>query len=101
MILRAPRPKANYTVVSNAVIEDSSLSFKARGVLIYILSKPDDWKVLVKDLMSVGNCGRDSVQAALREIEAAGYLTRTTTRDAAGRWVHIQQIHDVPQKKEI
>ncbi len=43
MIRRAPRPLTNWTMIRNEVIADPELSFKATGVLIYILSKPDHW----------------------------------------------------------
>ena len=41
MIIRAARPHQNYTIVHNELIEDQSLTWKARGILVYLLSKPD------------------------------------------------------------
>ncbi len=37
VIRRAPRPLTNWTMIRNEVIADPELSFKATGVLIYIL----------------------------------------------------------------
>ena len=54
MIIRAARPHQNYTVVHNELIEDSQLTWKARGILVYLLSKPDHWRTgwdLPKPLM--------------------------------------------------
>lgn len=95
-IIRGPRKTEKFTIVSNTIIEDTRLSFKARGVLIYILSKPDNWVVRVEQIAKANGCGRDSLQSALREIEAAGYLTRTKTRNPQGQWVHVQTISEIP-----
>ncbi|WP_373873119.1 helix-turn-helix domain-containing protein [Actinoplanes italicus] len=50
-----------------------------------MLSKPDNWIVRTEQIAKANGCGRDSIQSALREIEAAGYLVRTETRNAAGQ----------------
>ena len=44
MIIRAQR-RETFTVVNNTAINDNRLSFRAKGVLVYILSKPDNWRV--------------------------------------------------------
>jgi DnaD/phage-associated family protein len=51
------------------------LSWEARGILWYLLSKPDDWQVRVSDLMQ--NCGRDKVRNTLAELIRFGYLEKT------------------------
>lgn len=98
MIIRAPRPPSKYTLIDNKVINDARLSFKARGILIYILSKPDNWVVHTLEIAKAGGekCGRESVLSALRELETVGYLVRTRTRNDKGQWVHIQEIRDTP-----
>lgn len=76
MIIRAPRPTANYTVVPNAAIRDQRLSWKARGLLIYLLSMPDNWRTNTTQLRGAGIDGRDAIRAGLTELEEAGYLHR-------------------------
>lgn len=74
-----------YTVVRNETIEDETLSFRALGLLVYILSKPDNWKTHVSHLASTRKGekseGREAVRAALTELEKEGYVTRTWVRD--------------------
>ncbi|MFW2440514.1 MAG: hypothetical protein ACN4GR_14220 [Arenicellales bacterium] len=48
-IIRATR-RDRYVTIEQHVIEDARLSWAARGLLAYLLSKPDDWKVLVKTI---------------------------------------------------
>src|SRR5258707_13097107 len=42
-IIRASRKNQPYVMISRTTAQDSTLSWAARGVLAYLLSKPDDW----------------------------------------------------------
>lgn len=83
-IRRAAR-RQRYLIVDQAAVEDTRLSWAARGLLAYLLSRPDDWKVLVNDLRKRGDLGRDGIYRLLRELRNAGYVTFERTRDAKGR----------------
>jgi len=83
-IRRAAR-RHRYVIVDQAAVEDTRLSWAARGLLAYLLSRPDDWKVLVNDLKKRGNLGRDGIYALLRELRQAGYVRFERNRDAQGR----------------
>lgn len=75
-----------YVMLDKFSINDSALSWKAKGLLAYLLSKPDDWIVKEHDLVAHATDGRDSVRATIRELEAAGYLARgARRRDGKGR----------------
>ena len=85
-IRRAAR-RHRFVIVDQAAVEDARLSWAARGLLAYLLSRPDDWKVLVNDLKKRGNLGRDGIYALLRELRSAGYVCFERNRDAqAGRF---------------
>ena len=83
-IRRAAR-RHRYVIVDQAAVEDTRLSWAARGLLAYLLSRPDDWKVLVNDLKKRGNLGRDGIYALLRELRSAGYVRFERHRDDRGR----------------
>ena len=83
-IIRQKR-KDRFLVVDNKIIEDKRLSFKARGLLIYMLSKPDDWKFWTSELVKrSAKDGISSIRTALKELEAAGYLIRKRERSSKG-----------------
>ena len=42
MIIRVIRHEQNFTVIDNACQRDLTLSFKATGLLAYLLSMPDE-----------------------------------------------------------
>lgn len=94
-IRRGASPK-RWTTVPNEALEDASLSWKARGLLAYLLSKPDDWKTTIRGLVRAGRDGYDSVESGLAELEEAGYLVRTKTRDRGGRWAWDSVLNDSP-----
>lgn len=78
----------DYFVVSRHTAQDSKLSFEARGVLFYLLSKPNDWEISVANLMTEGDIGRDKTYKILRELTDAHYLIRDKKKDAkTGQWV--------------
>ena len=83
-IIRAPR-RHRFVVMDQRAVEDYRLSWAARGLLCYLLSRPDDWKVLVNDLRKRGNLGRDGIYRLLRELRTVGYARFLRLRDKNGR----------------
>lgn len=71
----------NYTVMSNHHLQDKRLSLKAKGLLSYMLSLPDDWDYSLKGLTTGCRDGIDSVRSAVHELEDGGYLCRSKVRD--------------------
>lgn len=98
-IIRLARDeRARFTVVSNLTVEDPRLSFKALGLLVYLLSKSDDWRTSVEQLAGSHADGEFAVRGAMKELEAAGYVTREgQERDAEGRLGRAELIvHEHP-----
>ena len=77
--VRRGRQNANYTAISNKLIDHASLSPEARIALIYLLSKPTDWQLQVADLRRVLGtgikpCGRNKTYEVLKELKASAYV---------------------------
>jgi hypothetical protein len=89
-IIRAPRPEARFYTLDKSISEDARLSWGARGLLIFLLGKPDNWEVSVKHLINqtqdaIGKAsGRDAVRVILKELEEAGYLKVDIARADGG-----------------
>lgn len=98
-IVRGPRPTTSFTVLRNDVLRDSRLSYRARGLLVAILSRPDNWRCSSTQLATEGLEGRDAVRTALAELEAVGYLIRQTYRRPDGRLITDSVVRDVPPPK--
>jgi hypothetical protein len=98
-IIRAPR-RDRFVIIDQHAIEDGRLSWAARGLLGYLLSRPDDWKVLVNDLRKRGDLGRDGIYKLLKELRTVGYARYVRLRDRFGRirggFYMIREIADSP-----
>jgi hypothetical protein len=98
-IIRVKHDRQNpYVVIQRSLAQDSRLSYAARGLLLYLLSKPDDWQAQMGDLQREGELGRHAMRTILHELEEHGYLVRTCTRGAAGYWQWISQVYENPDE---
>jgi len=89
----------DYTVMSNHHLRNHQLSLKAKGLLSMMLSLPDDWNYTTRGLAKICKEGVDSIGAALRELESAGYLVRHRLRDKGGRISDTEYIvYESPNK---
>ncbi len=84
VVLRAPRDIPYKTVCVEAVEDDRELSWKACGILWFLISRPHAWKLYQDDLVRRHTDGVTGVRSGLIELEKAGYLRREVTR-ADGR----------------
>lgn len=96
MIIRAPRPLGHFTQVRNDVLRDRRLSYKARGLLVFMLSFPDYWRFRVEDLQAAGPDGRHAVTTGLAELEEHGYLKRHRKRADDGTFTTRLVVFDAP-----
>jgi len=98
-IIRAPHDTENpYFMIARDTAQDRSLSYEARGLLAYLLSKPADWKIIVADI-ETKHCGRDKARNMIKELVAAGYMTAPTrVQNEFGHWSWTPyQLFETPQ----
>lgn len=68
------KKKRNYTVLDNSFIKDVTLSWKAKGVMAYLLSLPEDWTIHLSEIETHATDGKDSLRSALKELKEHKYL---------------------------
>jgi hypothetical protein len=84
-------------VLLRSALQDERLSFRARGVLVSVLSRPMDWQTSAARLARQSPTeGRDALKTALIELETCGYLRRRRWQNEAGQWVWSWDITDDP-----
>lgn len=79
-------------MIHKSVFEDTRLSWKAKGLMGYLLSRPDDWRIIVDDLVNRSKDGVDAVRSGLKELEALGYVETKRCTDTKGRVTHWEKI---------
>jgi len=91
----------DYTIMSNYHLKEKNLTLKSKGLLSLILSLPDEWNYTTRGLAAICKEGVDSIGAALRELEGAGYIMRRRLRDAKGKITDTEYIiYERPQKPD-
>lgn len=91
---------SNYTTISNYHLNDKNLSFKAKGLLTFMLSVGSDWVFLEEGFAKCSTDGVDRIRSGLHELEEHGYLIRTRERDDKGHYRNaIYDIYETPQKQ--
>ncbi len=96
-IERGPRKQRDFSIVDNSLLQNSTISFRARGVAAYVLSLPDGAKIDIRTLAAKNPEGRQAIAACFAELEKAGYLVRTVTRGERGRIATRVVMHEDPQ----
>lgn len=74
-----------YTVLSNKLLRDMSISLKAKAVLCICLSFADTWQFNLKDLSARLKINKNTLNNCLVELENNNYLIREINRDQRGR----------------
>lgn len=92
------RKENNFVLMDNGFLRNPNLSAKAKGVLAYMLSLPDDWVLYKSELTKHFTDGKDSLKKALAELEANGYLTQDkNARTETGKMTHHNiTVYEVP-----
>lgn len=90
----------NYTVIHNEFLRRNDLSWKAKGILAYVLSLPDDWNINLKELMQHATDGEGSFRSGWKELEEKGYAQRYPVKDEQTKRIKSWQttIYEVAQK---
>lgn len=95
-VFRVNRNK-NYTHMANYHFRDTSLSWKAKGILSNMLSLPDDWDYSLAGLATLASDGMSATRSAIKELEKHGYLVRRPIRENGkiADWEYL--IYEKPQ----
>jgi hypothetical protein len=94
--------KGDYTQLSNKTLRDISLSWKARGLLVYLLSHSEGYHIRADNLHQFSSDGPFTTASAIKELKQAGYICFYKHQNAqtkaweAGHWV-ISEEAELPK----
>lgn len=98
-ILRNPN-RERFTVISNDAPEDARLSAEGLGLYTYLMSKPDGWRILPKELRKRFGVGRDKIQGIFKHLTLLGYLELRRIYEG-GKLAGTEYIlHEIPREPE-
>ena len=91
---------SNYTVMSNYHLKDLNLSYKAKGLLSFMLSLPDNWDYSIEGLTKVSKESIKAIRSTLKELEDNNYLVRNRNQLDNGQFNYDYSIYEVPYSQK-
>jgi len=100
-IFKNCEPK-DFAMIPNKLLDDVFLSWKAKGVLCYLLRLPSDWKVHTEEIEKHSKDGIDSLNSAIKELIVAGYIKRNKIRSDKGLFKGYEySVYNTPTVTDI
>ena len=97
MLLRTKKTPGNFFQMHKQPIENADLSWKAKGILAYLMSKPPNWEIRMTDLVKHATEGRHAVRSGIKELEEQGYVVRYREHDEeTGHFVWVHFVYETP-----
>ena len=84
----------------NGLLNDKSISLKAKGLFAFIESKPDDWDFSVEALKHLLKESTEAIISGLHELEQSGYLVRNKYHGKSGKWEIEYILYDKPTNND-
>lgn len=84
-IILMSRREDPFARVPKSLLNDQRLSWKAKGIISYLIGKPSDWKTNVKDISARSTDGSNAIRSALNELRKLGYARLDKVKDVKGR----------------
>lgn len=92
-IIRCERGRTNpYAQISRKALQNPSLSWKAKGLLAYLLSLPEDWQIYIKELPNHCRDGIKATRAAFRELVQIGHISGQKRRNEKGQYLGFEYV---------
>lgn len=73
---RLHKPEINFTQVSNQILTNAEVSLKAKGLYVYLVSKPDNYDFSAKRIAKECKENYTTILGVLNELEERKYLLR-------------------------
>lgn len=98
MIVHIHKRETPFVQIDKTCLQDPNLSFKAKGVLAYLLSKPEGWRANYQDIVNHGRDGTESVRSGMAELAKAGYAKLNRIRGEKGQLLGQEwHVYEQPQ----
>lgn len=95
--------KDNFTTIPNEFVNDTSLSWKAKGIFLYLASRPDDWVFSMDHIRQQATDQMGALQTGIKELEKAGYLRRQRKFNGEGKisgWKWTLELPSISRQTE-
>lgn len=91
----------DYTIMSNYHLRDRELSYKAKGLLSFMLSLPEDWDYSLNGLCAISKESKDGIRSILKELQEHHYIEIEKVRGDKGYFEYNYLIYEIPHFKNV
>ena len=94
------RHARNFTTLPNELLQDPRLSCGDLGLLVQMLSRPENWDFSTSSLTALyaGRAGKESLARSVKRLKELGYLTIERKRTPGGKLGSaVWTVFDEPQ----
>jgi hypothetical protein len=97
VMFRVNKDKNNpYVMLNKKFLNDERMSWKAKGILSYLLSLPDDWQIYEAEIQKHSVDGMASLKSGIKELMVNGYIQREQIRNDRGHFIGYKyQVYEV------
>lgn len=90
--------KDKFTILDNTCIQDTTLSWKSKGVHTYLMSLPNDWKIFITEIVNHSSDGKAALYSAIQELEKHGYVKKIQNRRGDGCFGNtVYYVYEKPE----
>ncbi len=89
--------KRGFVIVDNKLARDKKLSLKAKGLMLFLLSLPDNWEIRISVLKNQMLEGRDSISSGINELVKGSYVRKTKYRKENGQFAIEYIVTEFPE----
>ena len=91
-VVKIKKKTSHFSVIDTRFFNDTRLTWKAKGLLGYLLSKPDDWKVRMKDLEKRSPKGIREIKSGMKELIRYGYAEMIRKQTQSGKFQGTEYV---------
>lgn len=96
-IKQGPAPEDHYAMIPNAFARSSTIPARAKTVYLYIRSHRTGWSLSTDRIADALGMSPTTVKAAIRDLEQAGWVTRTQVHGDGGTFGNCEYtVHSMP-----
>jgi len=95
-VLHKHTHRKGFVQVQNSTVRDPRLSFKATGLLCYLLSLPQGAPIGSRVLAQRKPDGRSAIMSAFKELRDHGYVDQKSRRREDGTFHTVTHVYEVP-----
>jgi uncharacterized phage protein (TIGR02220 family) len=94
MYFKKRKRSSPFVIVDKNFVNRTDLSWKAKGILLYLMSLPENWKLSMEDLKNRSTDGAAALRTGIKELEEKKYFQKISIRNEKGKIIKWEYIFD-------